>query len=136
MSEIKKPVITKEQARAIEEGLKCYVRQGLDFVPKLYNRFLIDHANVLTEVDDPWADMFSCLNELDLATLAAALINGYEVEKTPEEKVREYFKELSTDIQHYLEFGERELAETKMAERATALKILDLLGMKVVGGDI
>lgn len=50
--------------------------------------------------------------------------------------MREYFKELSTDIQHYLEFGERELAETKMAERATALKILDLLGMKVVGGDI
>lgn len=120
MSEIKKPVITKEQANSIEN----IRREGV-----LNDEDILRNHGKFTCTD-------ACLNDLAFMTLAAALINGYEVDKTPEETIREYFKELSKDIQHYLEFGERKLAETKMEERATALKILDLLGMKVVGVDV
>ncbi|MEC1507036.1 hypothetical protein P9D42_15430 [Bacillus haynesii] len=130
MSEIIKPVITKEQARAIDEGIKCYARQGLDIGPNLYNRFMIDHANVLTKVDDPWTGVFSCLNDLDLMTLAAALINGYEVEKTPEEKVREYYEELCDEFDcAYWSSDEIKYLCKKQAVRET----LDKLGMKIEG---
>ncbi|MCD2370908.1 hypothetical protein LQ247_20050 [Bacillus sp. BS3(2021)] len=129
MSEIKKPVITKEQARAIEEGLKCYVRQGLDLGPKLYNRFLIDHANVLTEVDDPWAGMFSCLNDLDLMTLAAALINGYEVEKTPEESVREFYDSFECGPRMY----PAEMSFRNEEYRRIIKCTLNRLGIKIEG---
>lgn len=127
MSEINKPEITKKQAEAIEQVRRW--GHGDSWI-------LINHADVLSGRVSTWGCSVCALDKMDMLTLAAALINGYEVEKTPEEKVREYFKELSKDIQHYLEFGERKLAETKMEERATALKILDLLGMKVVGGDM
>ena len=131
MSEIKRPVITKEQARAIEEGIKCYVRQGLDLGPKLYNRFLIDHANVLTEVDDPWADMFSCLNDLDIMTIAAALINGYEVEKTPEEKVREYY---AANYQRHEQSMPRSKDDFYTSGVAEGVRnTLDCLGIKIEG---
>ncbi|MGG1419095.1 hypothetical protein ABE220_09490 [Bacillus subtilis] len=38
-----------------------------------------------------WLEHCYSLNDLDNLTLAAALVNGYEVEKTPEEKVRELY---------------------------------------------
>ncbi|MGN9867377.1 hypothetical protein [Bacillus swezeyi] len=78
MSEIKKPVITKEQAGAL------ILLQG----------DLTDSAILEFYVGDSLAVMNPrnrCLYDLDLITLAAALINGYEVEKTPEEKVREFY---------------------------------------------
>ncbi|MGF9741957.1 hypothetical protein ABEX06_00510 [Bacillus safensis] len=88
-----KPEITKEQAEAIEEGIKVYIRQGLRPGQETYNHFLIDHTKVFTAVTDPWKDLFSCLNDMDIATLAAALINGYEIVKSPEEELHEYYVE-------------------------------------------
>ncbi|MEH6941618.1 hypothetical protein [Bacillus sp. JJ722] len=39
-----------------------------------------------------WLGGLEPLNTLDMITLASALINGYEIEKTPEEKVSYYYK--------------------------------------------
>ncbi|MEC2215100.1 hypothetical protein [Bacillus velezensis] len=64
------------------------------------------------------------IGELDIMTLAAALVNGYEVEKTPEEKVREYFEKLWAD---YCDTNEIEIA------KETIINTLDLLGIKIEG---
>ncbi|MDQ0174458.1 hypothetical protein [Bacillus chungangensis] len=34
------------------------------------------------------------LNKIDLQTLMAAMVNGYEIEKTPEEKLLAYYKNM------------------------------------------
>lgn len=76
MSELKKPVITKEQADSIEAFLEVGTKEEL-----LTAKVHCCH----------FGDEYSGINTIDIMTLAAALINGYEVEKTPEEKVREYY---------------------------------------------
>ncbi|MFC8958253.1 hypothetical protein ACFTXL_01020 [Bacillus subtilis] len=73
-----KPTITKEQADVIQIFMDG---------EKEKSDLLRIHAK------NRWIEEFSCLNDLDIMTLAAALVNGYEVEKTPEEKLREYFEE-------------------------------------------
>ncbi|MEC0718978.1 hypothetical protein P8882_01655 [Bacillus haynesii] len=107
MSEIKKPVITKEQAEAL------ILLQG----------DLTDSAILELYVGDSLAvrnPRNRCLYDLDLLTLAAALINGYEVEKTPEEKVREYYESYG---------GSPSAMERKEAVQDT----LDLLGIEIEG---
>ncbi|CAF1803515.1 hypothetical protein [Bacillus subtilis] len=73
-----KPTITKEQAEVIQ----IFMDGG-----KEKSDLLRIHAK------DRWIEEFSCLNQLDIMTIAAALVNGYEVEKTPEEKVRELYNQ-------------------------------------------
>lgn len=101
MSEIIKPVITKEQAEALDLMRKAN-----------YDKYIL---------------MAACdgilggeLEDLDIMTLAAALINGYEVEKTPEEKVREYYESHG---------GSPSAEERKAAIRETLYK----LGIKIEG---
>ncbi|MGG4126437.1 hypothetical protein ABEV79_23585, partial [Bacillus licheniformis] len=77
MSEIKKPVITQEQAEALEAFLEVGTKEEL-----LTAKVHCCH----------FGDEYSGINAIDIMTLAAALINGYEVEKTPEEKVREFYE--------------------------------------------
>ncbi|PRS16610.1 hypothetical protein QNH18_16990 [Bacillus paralicheniformis] len=105
MSEIKRPVITKEQADAL---LGLYAEE--------WSKEHVLEYHVTRE----WTDRFSPLNDLDLITLAAALINGYEVEKTPEEKVREYYESHG---------GSPSAEERKAAIRETLYK----LGIKIEG---
>jgi len=107
MSEINKPVITKEQAEAIQ--------------------FLMSDGNDWTEDDilehhvaNRWFNEYEPLNSLYTIVLAAALINGYEVEKTPEEKVREYYESHG---------GSPSAEERKAAIRETLCK----LGIKIEG---
>ncbi|MEC0496610.1 hypothetical protein [Bacillus glycinifermentans] len=67
MSEIKKPAITEEQAELFEQLREVYTDEEL----------------VARYIDNELA-----LFDLGFTDFLAALINGYEVEKTPEEKVR------------------------------------------------
>ncbi|MCY9372652.1 hypothetical protein [Bacillus haynesii] len=114
MSEIKKPVITKEQADCIENTRREGVMNDEDI--------LRNHGKFIFAGE--------CLNELDFMTLAAALINGYEVEKTPEEKVREYYEELCDEFDcAYWSSDEIKYLCKKQAVRET----LDKLGIKIEG---
>ncbi|MGG1018608.1 hypothetical protein ABE151_04375 [Bacillus paralicheniformis] len=115
MSEIKRPVITKEQADAL---LGLYAEE--------WSKEDVLEYHVTRE----WTDRFSPLNDLDTVTLASALINGYEVEKTPEEKVREYYEKLCDGYdraQFYEDEGKYLLM--KRAVRRT----LDALGVQIAG---
>lgn len=115
MSEIKKPAITEEQAYAL---LGLYVER--------WSKEDVLEYHVTRE----WTDRFSPLNDLDTVTIAAALINGYEVEKTPEEKVREYYDELCDKFDHACwSSDELEYGCKKQAVRET----LDKLGIKIEG---
>ncbi|MCY8754771.1 hypothetical protein [Bacillus haynesii] len=112
MSEIKKPVITKEQAEALE----TLRRIGGP-----------DNYILMAACDGILGGEFE---DLDLMMLAAALINGYEVEKTPEEKVREYYEKLCDGYdraQFYEDQGKYLLM--KRAVRRT----LGALGIKISG---
>ncbi|MCI4129410.1 hypothetical protein [Bacillus haynesii] len=104
MSEITKPVITKEQANSIEAIRREDVLNDEDIL-RSHGKFVFAGE---------------CLNDLDLMTLAAALINGYEVEKTPEEKVREFYESHG---------GSPSAMERKAAIRETLYK----LGIKIEG---
>jgi len=105
MSEINKPVITKEQADSIEAFLEVGTKEEL-----LTAKVHCCH----------FGDEYSGINTIDIMTIAAALINGYEVEKTPEEKVREYYESYG---------GSPSAMERKEAVQDT----LDLLGIKIEG---
>jgi len=108
MSEIKKPVITKEQADAIETFLEKGTKEDL-----LTAKVHCCH----------FGDEYSGINTIDIMMLAAALINGYEVEKTPEEKVREYYESYG---------GSPSAMERKEAVQDT----LDLLGIEIEGVNV
>ncbi|MCY7780015.1 hypothetical protein MOB41_16575 [Bacillus haynesii] len=114
MSEIKKPVITKEQARAIEQVRRW--GHGDDWI-------LASHSDVLSGRTSTWGCNICALDKMDMLTLAAALINGYEVEKTPEEKVREYYESYG---------GSPSAMERKEAVQDT----LDLLGIEIEGVNV
>lgn len=57
--------------------------------------------------------------------LMEALVNGYEVEKTPEEEVREYYEPFSVRRQN--------LSSEKYAIGFAIVQTLDLLGIKIKG---
>ncbi|MCY7954718.1 hypothetical protein MOB72_08120 [Bacillus licheniformis] len=115
MSEIKKPVITKEQADSIEAFLEVGTKEEL-----LTAKVHCCH----------FGDEYSGINTIDIMTLAAALINGYEVDKTPEEKVREYYEDLCDEFDRaYWSSDELKYLCKKQAVRET----LDKLGIKIEG---
>lgn len=75
-----KPTLTPEQSAALSAVLKHYNPSDI----------LRLHA------DDPrWHAEASALTDLDLLTLASALVNGWEVEKSPVDILRERFAEYS-----------------------------------------
>ncbi|MEG7333299.1 hypothetical protein [Bacillus sp. 0102A] len=112
-----KPTITKEQAEVIQK----FMDGGKD---RSGSDLLRLHAK------DCWGKEYSCLNDLDLMTLAAALVNGYEVEKTPEEKVREYFESLWSD---YCDSDDPFIEVACESARAAVKETLNLLGIKIEG---
>ncbi|QHZ45847.1 hypothetical protein [Bacillus sp. NSP9.1] len=112
MSEIKKPVITKEQAEALEIMRRI---GGPD------NYILMAACDGIIGGE---------LADIDIMTLAAALINGYEVEKTPEEKVREWFEEEREIGDEYYNRGEEHRSQDVVQ---TIIDTLDILGIKIEG---
>lgn len=114
MSEIKRPVITKEQADAL---LGLYAEE--------WSKEHVLEYHVTRE----WTDRFSPLNDLDLITLAAALINGYEVEKTPEESVREFYDSFECGPRMY----PAEMSFRNEEYRRIIKCTLNRLGIKIEG---
>ncbi|NRF01228.1 hypothetical protein HRF55_10530 [Bacillus subtilis] len=113
-----KPTITKEQAEVIQ----IFMDGG-----KEKSDLLRIHAK------DRWIEEFSCLNQLDIMTLAAALVNGYEVEKTPEEKVREYYEKTERTRDERQSAGDIEGKRFHGGVMNGICNTLDLLGIKIEG---
>ncbi|MFV4878890.1 hypothetical protein [Bacillus velezensis] len=109
-----KPTITKEQAEVIQ----IFMDGG-----KEKSDLLRIHAK------NRWIEEFSCLNDLDIMTLAAALVNGYEVEKTPGEKVREFYESFNTGFGTFHSETHFRYEEYQRVIKST----LNFLGIKIEG---
>ncbi|MCY8191494.1 hypothetical protein MOC62_07730 [Bacillus spizizenii] len=107
-----KPTITKEQAEELETMRRTGGR---------------DKHILMAACDNVLGGK---LAKLDLLTLAAALVNGYEVEKTPEEKVREYFESLWAD---YCDSDDPFNEVACESARDAVKETVDLLGIKIEG---
>lgn len=117
----KKVTLPREVAEAIE-GLR---RLGKD------NRWIIEAANgVTTGTHSLKIRSFAYEDSENFDTLLDALVNGYEIEKTPEEKVREYYDDLYVIASNY-DPGRRQYeAECKLD---AVKETLDLLGIQIEG---
>lgn len=112
-----KPEITKEQAEAI-----TYLR-GLGK----------DDENIL-EKHRLYVGLCGVLNELSLVSLAAALINGYEIVMTPEEKVRAYYEYNYAEHEKARAFSDADYYATGVSNGIR--QTLDLLGIKIEGVNV
>lgn len=74
-----KPTLTREQSSALKEAIAYHGELGV----------LLWH----TAKDDGWSreGSFRSLLEIDLLTMAAALVNGWETEKSPIEELRDEY---------------------------------------------
>lgn len=106
-----KPEITKEQAEAI-----TYLRGiGRDDESILRN-----HREYIMNC--------AVLNKLSLVSLAAALINGYEIEKSPEQKVRDHYEKLAAKRRYVPGC----IDEIKIYTEMDAIRrTLDMLGIEI-----
>lgn len=112
-----KPEITKEQAEAITylRGLgrddECILR---------YRGEYVRHCAVL--------------NDLSRVSLAAALINGYEIEKSREQKVREYYKANYAKHERSKPYSDDDYYTTGVLTGIS--RTLDLLDIKIEGVNV
>ncbi|MCY9052514.1 hypothetical protein MOE90_02250 [Bacillus spizizenii] len=112
------PTITKEQADALLH---------------LYSAGWTKSDVIEYHATGEWLEHCYSLNDLDTLTLAAALVNGYEVEKTPEEKVREYYEGVKrTRDERYLA-GDIEGKRFHAGALVGICNTLGLLGIKIEG---
>jgi hypothetical protein len=109
---VNKVILTKEQAEALESAKSIQIEEGYDL------------SNIVAwKVNDLFSHDEEALNQLELDTLIKALYVGYEVEKSPEEKVRDYYHSI-------IETNTTPIMNIKIA---TIEKTLDLLGIKIKG---
>ncbi|MGE1096881.1 hypothetical protein ACQJZ4_07840 [Bacillus altitudinis] len=114
-----KPEITKEQAEAIE-----FLREHYDDrrILELYDEDVIGH------VHDAYGHDCGSLYDLDLIDFAAALINGYEIAKSPEQKVREHYEKLAAKRRYVPGC----IDEIKIYTEMDAIRrTLDMLGIEI-----
>ncbi|MGG1042509.1 hypothetical protein ABE153_11500 [Bacillus velezensis] len=77
-----------------------------------------------------WFEHCDSLNDLDMLMIADVLINGYEVEATPEDRVREYYAELQEKERAAQSRG---VTFSLECEREGVINTLNLLGIKIEG---
>jgi hypothetical protein len=103
-----KVLLTKEQAEALESSLDLQGCKKADVVEW--------HATNL------WDGKRKALNQFPLDTLIRALYVGYELEMSPEEKVREFFEAVNGGEFSY-----------NAGIRKGIIQTLELLGKKIKG---
>lgn len=125
-----KVTIPREVAEAIE-GLRS---RHPDY--KDDSHFIESHAEIRANPDDcSWGD-YPILNEVSTEVFARAVLNGYEIEKSPEEKLREYYdwyvakhEMAKLNGGQFQGYRRDELYRGKVAIEST----LDILGITIVG---
>lgn len=117
--QVTKVKLSQEQARALENAMKD---NDIEYV-------ITAHATAGEWVPDEKR----ALNELSVADLARALLIGYDVEQTAEEKLAEYYQERKKWAQQALERDERHSYAINAARAQAVNATLSLLGIKVKG---
>jgi hypothetical protein len=118
--EMNKPLLTKEQAKAME-AIKEKIAEGKTIT-------FSSHTTVIRHKlkGESFFDERRGANSLSDDDFIAALYIGWEVEKTPEEKVREYYERVKPGSHHCeLQPGDYKISAIKHT--------LNLLGLKIEG---
>jgi hypothetical protein len=109
VSTLEKALITKEQAVALENALSQCEKKSL---------VIENHIHGL------WSGCRKPLSGLSLETLIVATYIGYNIERTKEEKLLAYIKQLNDDAEQ----GEL-IASSKMVG---VMKALEILGIELI----
>ncbi|MCP9282979.1 hypothetical protein [Bacillus safensis] len=120
-----KPEITKEQAEAIEFLRKHYDDRR---ILELYDEDVIGHMYQMYGHD------CGSLYDLDLFEFAAALINGYEIAKSPEQKVREFYEANYAKHEKSKPYSDDDYYTTGVSHGI--MQTLDLLDIKIEGVNV
>lgn len=119
-----KPEITKEQAESIE-----FLREHYDDnrILEIYVHESIGHTSQM--------HCHSCgsLCEFELIELAAALINGYEIAKSPKEKVQDYYEYLEKRYGEARDKGDVQARLNFTSMMTGVRETLDRFGIKIEG---
>jgi deoxyadenosine/deoxycytidine kinase len=114
-----KVTLPREVAEAIEDLRKDHYD----------NRALIDEI-----YEGATRPVLQAYAEANFDTLLNALVNGYEIEKSPEDKVREYFKQLSECWFRLFKEGDTNNLGVGYLHRMEAvMHTLNLLGIEIPG---
>lgn len=126
-----KVTLTKEVAEAIESIKSVPNRQA-------YNIHVI-FGNALNTPESPYGTIRRWIGRNDnegvdgIPCYFQALVNGYTVEKTPEDKVREYY-DRCREKRDQAEMDDRSFAAEHLDGQAIGASItLDILGIKISG---
>jgi hypothetical protein len=112
-----KATLTREQVEAINHWLTNYAGG---------KESLIKHHIA----DGKWVDGTEALNGMPLDMLISALYVGYEIEKSPEEKLADYYKQALTNFRLASDWEEKEKYRWELfGINAT----LDILGINLKG---
>ncbi|MFF2413473.1 hypothetical protein [Bacillus safensis] len=114
-----KPEITKEQAEAIE-FLRNYYTNG-----QILDQFIMNGIGNILGHD------CGSLSDLEPIELASALINGYEIVMTPEEKVRAYYESNYAKHEKSKPFSGEDHYTIGVSQGIK--RTLDYLGIKIEG---
>lgn len=120
-----KVIVTKEVAEAIEDLRKVQYTNSKIIADIENDRGCTAYGTLM-----PTLIKFSRQSEGNLDILMKALVNGYEIEKSPEENVFDYYNRMRLRRNGILMGYEREGLEIRMQ---TVQETLDILGIKIEG---
>lgn len=107
--------VSREVAEAIE-----YLLNHKDY-GYTKETLLVSHAVMEKYEKRSWAEEVKSLNNVDLLVLAEILVNDYEVELTPHEKVRKFVE------------GYQDIDDFSHGIRVGITEVLDILNIKIEG---
>lgn len=84
---------------------------------------------------DGFTDKYAPLHTLDIADLALALISGYEILRTPEDNVLDYYEKVTRFKKRAEESGNQYRAAELRGEIGGIETTLNLLGIEIEGVD-
>ena len=123
MGKIGKVTLDRSQAKALEELLKIWEGEDIE-----YTRSTL----VEEHVKGGWSDCdLRAASDIPLDDFITALYVGYEVEKTPEERVQALYGEIRREFM-MAELGSVDVPYYRGVRRGIELT-LDALGMKIEG---
>lgn len=112
-----KVTVTKEVAEAIESAKSIRSEEVI----------------VSMSISKSFVGEQAVLNDVNPFTIAKILINGYTIEKSPEEKVREYYDTCRSNWHTADEIGDLGQAEYLNGQSSGVSIALDILGIKIEG---
>jgi hypothetical protein len=114
--------------REVAEAIEKLRENGVRNFAIIHSALKLSEASTEEKVISDWV----AKNYQDnLDALIIALVNGYEIEKSPEDKVREYFDSIHERL--YSEELSREKRFALNSELYAVVKTLNLLGIKIDG---